>query len=120
MNNNHVPHHRIRSLSELRHARERVDWHIEAAEENIRRDYQHIVGMLTVANIARLAVSHIENLREVIDIVQEGWQGIRGFFSRKKEAPTPVPATKRKIKAKTQAAKTKGKLREPDATGERV
>lgn len=80
-------HHLIHSLRQLRHARERIDWHLGVAEDNIRRDYRHIVDLWSVKNIARLATGHLEQLQEVIGMVRDGYASVREFIKKRKTEP---------------------------------
>lgn len=82
MKSNPIPYHRIRSIRQLRRARERIGWRLGVTEEKIHHDYRHIVDMLTIANIAKLAATHIQSLRELFEAARDGFQSIRGFFSR--------------------------------------
>lgn len=79
-------YHRIRTLAQLRHARERVQWHLDVTEDNLRRDWGRIVDLWSVRNIARLATGHLEHLHEVIEMLKSGYSSVKEFIqSRKKE-----------------------------------
>ncbi len=75
---------RLGSLTELRSERERLDWMIEAREEELVREWSRFRGMFTIGYVTGVVTQKMENLQALIRSAYSGFQSALSLFRREK------------------------------------
>lgn len=74
---------KIRTMSELRMARERLNWQIKASEQTIADRYDNLVSVFSISHLSAIVVSKLENIRAWVSTIYDGYQLAMSIFRRK-------------------------------------
>ena len=70
----------IASLNELRNERERLDWMIEAREDELMREWGRFRGMFTISYVTGVVTQKMEYLQTLIRTAYHGFQTAFSLF----------------------------------------
>lgn len=76
---------RIRTLSELRETRERVNWEIDITEDKLVDEYYAVKGMFSISYLTGLLASRMNSLQSLLGTIYNGYVFARSLFVRKEE-----------------------------------
>lgn len=82
INRSNKQYAQIRTMSELRAARERLAWKIEMSEESLLNGYEGFKQVFTLSYLTGAVIRKIESVRTWIATIYDGYRLAMSLFTR--------------------------------------